>query len=229
MCIRDSVDTGGEEIIASWGGAVSLPTGAQTIDFVSTSTNDDSGGTGMNSIVIYGVDQNYEEITEVLTLDGTTTVTTTNTFYGVNRVVPFLCGSTKNNVGTITGTQTTSGITVAEIPATLCSTQQCIFYCQAKHVFIASYITVNAVKLSGGGGNPLVTIRGYVYSPVANANIQVFKTKIDTQIENTVQITPEEPFPITEKSTLYFTAETDVNNTSVDLRFGGIDFKQSDA
>jgi len=222
---NDDVDTGSEEIVASWGGVATLPPTAQTVDFVSTSSSDASGGIGMNSIVIYGVDSNYEEVIEVLALNGLTTVTSVNTYIGINRVAPYLCGTSKYNVGTINGTQTTSAIQVAQIPATLCSTQQCIFYCQAGHTFMASYIDINVVKLSGGGGSPTSTIRGYVFSPVANANIQVFKIKVDTSIENTVQIMPTEPFAITEKSTLYFTAETDTNNTSVDIRFGGIDFR----
>lgn len=220
---NDDVDTGSEEILASWGGTVDLPTTSETIDFVSTSVNDTSGGTGMNSVVIYGIDSNREELIEVLTLNGTTPVTSVNTFYGVNRLAPFLCGTSQQNEGTVTGTQSTSSKIIGQIPLGLCSTQQCIFYVQNNHQFLLSNVIINIIKLTGGGGQPEVTIRGYVFSPVANANIQVYKKKMDTQRENTIDDLFSQPFPITEDSILYFTAETDTNNTSVDVRFSGIE------
>jgi hypothetical protein len=217
---NNDIDTGTEEIIASWGGAWSPPTTAETIDFVSTDANDTSGGTGLNSIVIYGIDEDRTSIIEVLTLDGLTPVTTTNTYFGINRVAPFLCGSSKSNEGKITGDQTTSGIIVAEMPIGETVTQQAIFYVDAGNTFLTSSLYINVLKISGGG-TPVVTIKGYVYSPVANANIQIFRTKIDTGVENSVYIEAPELFPITESSVLYFTATTDTNNTSVDLRFNG--------
>jgi hypothetical protein len=222
---NDDVDTGGEEIIASWGGVWQPPTTAETVDFVSTSANDTSGGTGLNSIVIYGIDENRESIIEVLTLNGLTPVTTVNTYFGINRVAPFLCGTNKANIGTIDGSQTTSGIMIAEMPAGETVMQQAIFYVQTGYTFLTSNLHINVIKISGSGGNPEVTIRGYVYSPVANANIQIFKTKIDTQRGNTVIIPASEFFTITENSVLYFTAETDTNNTSIDLRFSGKEIK----
>lgn len=220
---NDDIDTGSEEIIASWGGTWSPPTTAETVDFVSSSVNDTSGGTGLNSIVITGVDENRASMTEVLTLSGTSTVTTTGTYYGINRVSPFLCGSGKTNAGTITGTQTTSSITLAQMPIGETVTQQAIFYVQTNHTFLADWLHINVVKISGGGGDPLVTIRGYVWSPVANAKIQIFKAKIDAERENTIDLYPPSLFPITETSVLYFTAETDKDNTSVDLRFSGVE------
>lgn len=225
---NDDIDTGGEEIIASWGGVWQPPTTAETVDFVSTSADDTDGGIGMNSIVVYGViddgSGNRTSVIEVLTLNGLTPVTTTNAYYGINRVAPFLCGTSLANVGKITGDQSTSGIILAELPIGEAVTQQAIFYVQSGYTFLTSNLHINIVKLSGGG-LPTVTIRGYVYSPVANANIQIFKAKVDTQIENTVNIDATETFPVTESSVLYFTAETDTNNTSVDLRFSGKEIK----
>lgn len=222
---NNDVDTGSEEIIASWGGVWQPPTAAETVDFVSTSANDTSGGTGLNSIVIYGIDENRESIIEVLTLNGLTPVTTVNTYFGVNRVAPFLCGTNKANVGTIGGSQTTSGIILAEMPIGETVIQQAIFHVQTGYTFLITSLHINVIKISGGGGHPTVTVRGWVWSPVANANIQIFKAKIDTQIENTVDINATETFPVTESSVLYFTAETDTNNTIVDLRFSGKEIK----
>jgi hypothetical protein len=223
---NDDVDTGGQEIIAAWGGTYAPPTTAETLDIVSTSVNDIvTTGTGINAIVITGIDANRESQVEVVNMNGTTTVTTASTWLGINRVAPFLCGSLQTNDGDITITNTTTGQTLAFMPTGETVTQQAIFHVQANHTFLTSSLHVNVIKLAGGSGDPEVTIRGYVFSPVANANIQIFKSKIDTAVENTINLVPSEPFPITENSVLYFTAETDKNNTSVNLRFSGIEVR----
>ncbi len=225
---NDDVDTGSEEIIAAWGGTWSPPTTAETIDIVSTSANDtNSSGTGLRSIVVTGIDENREEQIEVFNLNGTTTVTSSSLWLGINRVSPFLCGTLQTNDGSIDVQQTTSAIVLAKMPAGETVTQQAIFYVQNNHTFLASGLHINIIKLSGGGGDPEVTIRGWVFSPVANAKIQIFKAKIDTAVENTVEIPATETFPVTENSVLYFTAETDKNNTSVDLRFSGKEVRNS--
>lgn len=220
---NNDVDTGGEEIIASFGGTYVPPTTAETLTIVSTDADDDGGGNGLNSVVITGIDANRLAQVEIVTLDGLVPVVTTGTWLGINRVAPFLCGSSQTNEGTITITNTLSGNTLAEMPIGGTVTEQAIFHVQDNHTFIADWLYINAVKLTGAGGSPVVTVRGWVYSPVANANILVFKTQIDTQVENTVIINPQEPFPITENSVLYFTAETDKDNTVVDMRFSGIE------
>jgi len=125
------VDTGGDEIVASFGGTFSSMTSADTLDVVSTDANDDDGGTGLNSIVIYGLDENRDEQIEVLTLNGTTPVTTSNQWFGVNRVAAFLFGSGETNAGTINITATTAGRVrirpgvadrgTAAVPPSICS------------------------------------------------------------------------------------------------------------
>jgi len=220
---NDDVDTGASEIIASFGGSYVVPTTAETLTIVSTSAQDsEAPATGCRSVVITGIDANREKQVEVVALDGTAGVTTTSTWLGINRVAPFLCGSSQSNVGTITITNSTSGNTLAQMPAGLSVTQQAILHVQSAHTFYAEWLWINVRKLSGGTA-PRVTIKGWVFSPVANANIEVFEARIDTAIENTVELKPTEPFPITENSVLYFTAETNTNNKTVSMRFSGIE------
>lgn len=223
---NDDVDTAAVEAVVSWGGAYVPPTTAETLDIVSTSVNDIvTTGTGLNAIVITGIDENRLSQVEVVNMNGTTTVTTASLWLGINRVSPFLCGTGLTNDGTINITNTTSSITLAQMPAGETVTQQAIFHVQDGYTFMTNWLHINVIKLSGGGGSPVVTIKGWVFSPVANATIQIFKAKIDASVENTIDINPVEPFPITENGVLYFTAETDINNTSVDVRFSGIEVK----
>lgn len=125
------------EIVASWGGTFSYITSGETIDIVSTSTNDDGdpAGTGAQQVIIWGVDENWDEQSEVVTMNGTTTVTTSSQWIGINRVSIFLAGSGAGNDGTITITASTSGDTLAQMPAGEGTSQQMIFYVAQNHQY----------------------------------------------------------------------------------------------
>ena len=79
-------------------------TTATTLSVVSTSVNDTSAGTGIRTISIMGLDQNYNEISEVLTLNGLTPVITVNSYLRINNVVNLSHGSLLSADGDITGT-----------------------------------------------------------------------------------------------------------------------------
>lgn len=217
---NNDIDTAATEVVAAQGGTFSRMTSADTLNVVSSSANDDSGGTGVNSIVIYGIDENRDEQIEVVTMDGTTPVTTSNQWFGVNRVAVFLFGSSGTNAGNITITATTAGSTQAYVPAGDGVTQQLIFHIPRGHTFLATWLRFNVNKISGGG-SPRVTIKGLVYSTVNQGIQEVYRAVIDTSVTNFIDLVPPEPFPVSESSILYFTASTDTNNTVVAGRFSG--------
>jgi len=217
------------EVVAAFGGTFAINTTASTLDIVSASTADDGdpAGTGCNSVVIYGVDSNWDSLIEVVTLDGTSTVTTTGSFIGVNRVAMFLCGTGQVNAGLITVTKTTGGATVATMPAGQGVTQQCIFYVPQNHQFLAEWMKLNAVKPSGQ--NPVVTWILWVYSVVNNGKQEVFRYKMDTAVEVHAAIEPNLPFPVGEKSIVWLEATTNRDDTECSARFSGELFRDSDA
>lgn len=81
---------------------------AETLSIVSSSVNDTSAGTGALTIKIYGLDGNYAEITETVTLNGTTPVTTTQTFWRVDTAEVIAAGSGGFNAGQITANHSTT-------------------------------------------------------------------------------------------------------------------------
>lgn len=88
-------------------------TAAQTLDVVSSSVSDTSAGAGVRTVRITGLLSDYTEDTEDVVMNGTTIVTTSKAFIRVNRTRALTGGATSDltsNVGTITVTQTTSGI-----------------------------------------------------------------------------------------------------------------------
>jgi hypothetical protein len=219
---NDDVDTTNEELIASFGESINIMTSADTLDIVSTSTQDVSGGTGANLLQITGIDGDFNIVSEFISINGTTPVTTVNSYLGVNRVNVINSGSNLANVGTVTIDDTAGTVGVqAQLPPNGSVTQQCIFHTPINYNFFADWLFINANKTSGGS-TPKVTIRGYSYSRVTNTRYEVFRYTIDTSAENTISISPSQPFTIGGREILYFTADTDTNNTSVSVRFSGI-------
>jgi hypothetical protein len=68
------------------GGAYEFPDNAGTITVVSTSTEDNPVGTGASNVVVQGLDANYDEVQESITLNGTTGVAGTVNFIRTHRM-----------------------------------------------------------------------------------------------------------------------------------------------
>ena len=213
------VDTGGNEVIASWGGTFTPPTTAETLKLVSTSAADSVTSTGARGIVVYGVDENRVNQIEVVNLAGTDTVATTSEWLGINRVAVYVAGTALENVGTI-NLYTATGIQLAQMPAGQGTTQQAIFYTKDDHTFLPEWLYLNINKIAQGG-SPRVTIYGYVFSAVSNAKYEVYRSTFDTAVENTIMLSIPVPFVVGENSVLWFEANTNVDNTVVNIRFSG--------
>ena len=78
------------------------PTTAAVASVVSTDANDDDGDTGARTLSIQGLDGNYNDITETVTLNGTSAVTTTATFLRIFRARIETAGTSEGAEGTIT-------------------------------------------------------------------------------------------------------------------------------
>jgi hypothetical protein len=82
-----------------------LPTVAGIVSISSTSGNDVmTTGTGGWEIIIYGLNAAGIEITEEVDLNGTNTVTSTASFYRINRMIVHEAGTGGHNDGDITAT-----------------------------------------------------------------------------------------------------------------------------
>ncbi len=117
------IDTGSipEDV---WGGGdlyTGHPTNTpETVDVYSASGNDTSAGTGMRTCRIFGLKTSTSTVyeSEDIILAGATHVTSTNTWYRVNRLVGLTYGSGATNAGELTIEQTTTTSNVfAKVPA----------------------------------------------------------------------------------------------------------------
>jgi len=102
--IDDSLET-----IWTQGGLYSYLAAATQLSISSSSTADTSAGTGARTVTLSGLDADYNEISETVTLNGQTAVTSTNSYLRIYRMVVRSAGSGGQNAGVIyagTGTVT---------------------------------------------------------------------------------------------------------------------------
>ena len=171
------------------GGQYVHPSAAVQMSCVSTSASDTM------TIVISGLNADYEAIAEIVQINGTTPVTTTNSFYRINSAT-ILSGS---NVGDITVSE--GGTEYAHIEATLGTTQACIYTVPANHSLYIFRISLTSGTVNS---NKYITYRNRIDSSsgrilrVAEATFQLNMQTFDRQI----------PFRIAPKSDFQFEAKS---------------------
>lgn len=101
------------------GGDFVPPTQARIHNIVSSSTNDDSAGTGARTVNVIGIDSGGSELSETVTMDGTTNVATSGSYLMINDMVVKTAGTSLANEGIITATAQTDSTVTSTIPADL--------------------------------------------------------------------------------------------------------------
>lgn len=97
-------------------GKVTHPESAEQLKVSSTSASDAAAGTGARTVLIQGLDADFREISEIVTLNGQTAVTTTLSYIRVNYARVATVGSALSAVGDI---YIGSGVVTAGVPATV--------------------------------------------------------------------------------------------------------------
>jgi len=219
---RDDLQSAsGEQTIWAASGNFTPLTSAETFDIAYDGTaggsTDGAGTNGATELAFYYIDSDGLPAISTHTLGTDGSDTTSFSGLGINRVAVSASGSNDYNTSDITVTATTSGTTQAIIPAEGSVTQQAIYFNGSNHDAILKYLFFNVNKLSGS--NPKVTVKAYVYNRAVATRYEVFRHIIDTQSENTITITEPVGFNLSPTDVLYFTADTDQNDTVITLRF----------
>lgn len=98
-----------EDIWEVGGAYTGFPDSAlETIAVLSSSASDTSAGTGARQVQVSGLDGNYNQVNETITLNGTTPVNSVTQFRRVHTATVIAAGSGGVNVGTITVRHTTT-------------------------------------------------------------------------------------------------------------------------
>lgn len=114
------VDAGETADVWSQDGTRAFPGSAELFNIASTSVNDvNTTGSGAWQVTIYGLDANYDLQSETVNLNGTSNVSTANTYTNIHRMV-VTASATSNTVyndGAITATGATSSNVMGHVPA----------------------------------------------------------------------------------------------------------------
>lgn len=106
--LNTDVDMAAAEDLWMNGGAMAYPASAAASNVISDSANDAAAGTGARTVFIWGLDSNYDEISETATLNGTTLVALTNSYLRFLGAYVVTAGSGATNAGNISLRQSTT-------------------------------------------------------------------------------------------------------------------------
>lgn len=140
---------------------------AMILNVVSTSINDTLAGSGARTVYIAGLDANYNEQSEILTLNGTTPVNTINDYVWAHTLMVLTAGSTGYNEGILTLNDT---ITLMTMPIQFNNAYNAAYMVPAGYTFYLERIFLGEssnkstefgvwLKLDGGLWTNLVTER----------------------------------------------------------------------
>jgi len=188
----------GESFETVWNDSVAytFPSSASTLSVVSTNAADTM------DLLIIGLDANYVQISETITLTGLTPVITSKSFFRINTAI-ILSGS---NVG---GISIKIGATLhAFIGAGLGITQAVIYTVPKDHSLYLFRITVNSATATG---SQYVTIRNYTSTSTGRVLRIAEATLSSSQIDYSRQI----PFKIEEKTDFLFEAKSSASTNVI--------------
>lgn len=196
---------------------ITRPATALQMRVSSTSANDTAAGTGARTIVIEGLDGDYNEITETVTLNGQTFVLTAAAFLRINYMYVATAGSTMSAAGDIyVGT----GTVTAGVPATVYD----IIKFNYNDTITGSYTVpaghtayLSQGLFSTGQASGSTQVQGRL---LASGIDGIRRTAAVTTLNNGVaDYVFEYPVPFPEKTTLEATAVGSANNNSVSTMF----------
>jgi hypothetical protein len=190
---------------------------ATTLTVSSSNANDTSAGTGARTLAIFGLDGNYNEINETITLNGQTAVTTVNSYLRVFHLEVLTAGSGGAASGTIyAGT----GTVTAGVPANIYSTYTtgagataCIWTVPAGYTgFLNTYSSGYGITTANAYGNVSVCVRPFG---------SVFDTALQGRVSNGTELVVSYPYPlvIPEKSDIEIRAFSSTAGANVTAEF----------
>jgi hypothetical protein len=198
------------EFVWSQGGVFTFPSAAAAPVVVSGSANDTSAGTGAQTITVTGLDANYLEVTEVVTMNGTSNVNMTTSMLRINKMEVTTAGTGQVNAGAIT--ISIGGTIVSAIPADKGISQTGVFTVPATYdkAFIVD-LFVNVAQ--GTAGSCTIQLRKRLNS----LQQEIVSYSIDTQGTSFIDRNLiDEPIILEPKTDIWFNVSaTTANNTFV--------------
>jgi len=206
------------ETVWAQGGLYSYLSAATVLKISSSSTADTSAGTGARTVTISGLDANYDEISETITLNGQTAVNSTLSYLRINRMVVRSAGTGGQNAGVIyagTGTVTT-GVPANKYATIAIGDNQTLMALWTVPRGYTAYLTQTDVTLATTQNNKYCTC-----SLVVRPYGEVFQVKDRfVKAESTTTLTYSVPLKIAEKSDIEYRAIGDSIGADIAISAG---------
>jgi hypothetical protein len=198
-------------------GIIPVPAAALQLSVSSSSANDTAAGTGARTVYLEGLDGNHNTVSEIVTLNGQTAVTTVNSYLHINNAYVATAGSGLSAAGDIyfgTGTVTLG------VPATVYDLikfdyNQRITGSYTVPAGYTAYVSQGLFSAGQPGGSAQVSGR---LMTIGVDGIR--RTAAITTVNNGVaNYTFEYPLRVPEKTTLEATAQGSSNNNEASAMF----------
>jgi hypothetical protein len=147
---NNGASTTGEDVWAGGGTYAFYPTVAKSMDVVSTAS-DTIGGTGCLTAIFYGLDSNWLDQNETVTLTGVTPANLTNKYIRMHRGICLTVGSNGTNIGDISVEIQGTDTSAVFISAGDGQSQQAIYTIPAgkSGYFIKGYVAISDPDKNG--------------------------------------------------------------------------------
>ena len=214
------VDTQEETVWGNAGNYIWLDS-AVTMFVSSTSANDSGTGIGARTILIQGLDENYNEIEETITLNGQTQVTTQLSYLRVYRAFVTLAGSNEGTSGVIYigSSGATGGVPNSSVYASISIGNQTQI---AAYTVPAGYtLYIDEINFTAAVSQAQKLVHCKFNSRDYGSN--VFRTRF-VQVIQSNQLIQSFKYPqgFAEKTDLECRVSTDTNNTAIGASFQGV-------
>jgi len=189
------------------GGIYTFPASALTMLCVSDSALDTMG------LVIGGLDANYKTITETVTLNGLTPVTTTNQFLRINDV-QIASGENQGNIQI-----TNDGTTYGHISALFGVQQSTVYTVPADHTFYITQVDITSGTINSNK-------YGYARAVMQlfnGAKLRFFET---TFVTSQLKFEPVTPFTLPAKTDFSFEAKSSSGTNDYTIYINGLLIKE---
>jgi len=214
------VDTTEETVWGNAGDYIWLDS-AVTMFVSSTSANDNGTGTGARTILIQGLDEDYNEIEETITLNGQTQVTTQLSYLRVYRAFVTLAGSNEGTSGVIYigSSGATGGVPNSSVYGSISVGNQTQI---AAYTVPAGYtLYIDEINFTAAVSQAQKLVHCKFNSRDYESN--VFRTRF-VQVIQSNQLIQSFKYPqgFTEKTDLECRVSTDTTNTAIGASFQGV-------
>lgn len=212
------VDVGTEDVWED-GGTLTRMTSAETMNIVSTSTDDDGSpvGTGARTVQVDGLDGDFVAASEVVTMNGTTDVLTSNTYIRVSDLMVLTADATatNSNLGIITATAS-SAATVQAAMGVGDGLSHGIHY--TVPAVKTGYLTKVELNVARNTSAVARVIYDAIITPPGAASFTIVK-KAMTSDQSEIEIYFIPPVKFAAKSDIKMVATTDKADTELYARF----------